>query len=312
MAAETTLGAQDLDRARYDAIASAHPNFVEFGADPGFRRYVAADSDRERILESGSAEEVAALVSAYPAYAEAERAHAETIASAHSNFIALTEEPGFAEFVDAAGARSVVDAGGAQEIIALLDRYVAVRPTPEQQRDLPASTSGRAKITADDSPREWHALVALLAGPKSREEIDRAAGVSNGPDLIMELRRRHGLACPCKRVNHRDRWGVSVKKGLYSLSETDRPKVARLLDLEAPEELESTKPGLPSLPMGNVFIDVCLGNQARKAKFVTPPSLLREWQADFEAVADEALNATSFHGSGIPFLDPCLMQQGKR
>jgi hypothetical protein len=307
MATDTTPSAQDLDRARSSAVVSVHPSFVELSADSGFRRYVAADSERERIVESGSADEVAALVSGYPACAEAERAHGEAIAVAHPNFIELTEEPGFAEFVDAAGARSVVDAGSAQEIIALLDRYIAVRPTSGQQRDLPASTSGPAKITVDDSPREWHALAALLKGPKSREEIDRVAGVSNSPDLVMELRRRHGLAIPCKRVDHKDRWGVGVKKGVYSLSQADRPKVARLLKLEAPEESE-----LPPMPADNVFIDVCLGNQARKAKFVTPPSLSREWRADFEAAAEEALTATSFHGSGIPFLDPCLMQQGKR
>lgn len=268
------------------AATCAHQALVAPSEDPGFRRYVAADADRERIAMSGSAEEINALVSAYPAYKEAERANYGAIVAAHPNFVELAAEPAFAAFVDAVGAQTVVDSGSAEEIIALLDRYVVVRPAPEQLAQ-PAAEPG-VTITVDDSPREWHALSALMTGPKSREEIDRAAGVSNGPDLIMELRRRHALGLPCKRVNHKDRWGVSVKKGVYSLSETDRPKVARLLHkpqactghqsfyrelstlsaearakaVAAAKRWLAEQPPVPPLPVGNPFIDACVGSFA--------------------------------------------------
>ncbi len=80
------------------------------------------------------------------------------------------------------------------------------------------------------NPREERALRALLDGPLRREQLDRAAGVSNGPDLVMNLRRDWRLEIPCKRVPVIDRDGRRVKVGLYALSANDRSKVLAWLN----------------------------------------------------------------------------------
>ncbi|KDB51324.1 hypothetical protein X805_30900 [Sphaerotilus natans subsp. natans DSM 6575] len=59
---------------------------------------------------------------------------------------------------------------------------------------------------------------------RSREDIDRIAGASNGPEVIAELRRR-GLDIPCDRVPCYDRDGREVKRGIYSLTGEDRRRV---------------------------------------------------------------------------------------
>jgi hypothetical protein len=90
-----------------------------------------------------------------------------------------------------------------------------------------------AKITADsfsgsDNPRYLRVLYALLIRPCRREEIDRIAGASNGPDLIAELR-RCGLSIPCHMMRGVDRDGFPVKFGVYEFSEEDRRKVSAWL-----------------------------------------------------------------------------------
>lgn len=79
-----------------------------------------------------------------------------------------------------------------------------------------------------DNPRHQRALALLLQRPAKREEVDRAAGCSNGPELIAELRRR-GLDVPCKRVEALDRDGKPCRPGVYSLTAADRRKVHRWL-----------------------------------------------------------------------------------
>lgn len=79
-----------------------------------------------------------------------------------------------------------------------------------------------------DNPRQLRALHALLRRPMPREHLDRAAGCSNGPDLIAELRRR-GLSVPCDKAPVIDSDGREVKRGIYHLSATDRRKVIRAL-----------------------------------------------------------------------------------
>ena len=75
-----------------------------------------------------------------------------------------------------------------------------------------------------DNPRHQRALALLLQRPARREEIDRAAGCSNAPDLIAELRRR-GLELPCERVEAIDRDGRACKPGVYHATPADRRKV---------------------------------------------------------------------------------------
>ena len=71
-------------------------------------------------------------------------------------------------------------------------------------------------------------LAALLTRARSREEIDRIAGASNGPDAIAELRAM-GLPkpeyLPCERVQCFDRDGAEVHRGVYSLTPAGRRRV---------------------------------------------------------------------------------------
>lgn len=75
-------------------------------------------------------------------------------------------------------------------------------------------------------PRQARALTALMRGPLSREDLDHISGVTNGPDLIAQLRRR-GLAIPCEMVAGIDRDGRPCKFGVYRLTDADREVIAR-------------------------------------------------------------------------------------
>lgn len=79
-----------------------------------------------------------------------------------------------------------------------------------------------------DNPRHCRALALLLQRPARREEVDRAAGASNGPELVAELRRR-GLDVPCERVPALDRDGRACRPGVYRLTASDRRKVSEWL-----------------------------------------------------------------------------------
>jgi hypothetical protein len=81
-----------------------------------------------------------------------------------------------------------------------------------------------AKFTGTDTPRQWRVVAALLNGPKTREEIDRIAGASNGPEIVRQLR-VNGLEIFCELVGHIDRDGRPGKHGVYHLTANDRAKV---------------------------------------------------------------------------------------
>ena len=76
------------------------------------------------------------------------------------------------------------------------------------------------------SPRHLRILKALLKRPCKREEIDRIAQASNGPDEIYELRNL-GLEIPCQRIPIRDRDSHRSFYGEYSLTPADCQKVIR-------------------------------------------------------------------------------------
>lgn len=78
-----------------------------------------------------------------------------------------------------------------------------------------------SKFTGTDNPRHLRVINSLLVRPRKREEIDRIAGASNGPELIAELRRR-GLEFPCDRVPAIDRDGYPIRFGIYHLTDDDR------------------------------------------------------------------------------------------
>lgn len=85
-----------------------------------------------------------------------------------------------------------------------------------------------ARFLGTDNPRHLRAIHALLRRPMTREHLDRAAGCSNGPQLVAELRRR-GLDIPCDRVECLDRDGKKVKYGVYSFTARDRRRIVRWL-----------------------------------------------------------------------------------
>ncbi len=105
------------------------------------------------------------------------------------------------------------------------------RPTKSQ-----SSANTQRNFTGTDNPRHLRALAGWQRRPMPREELDRVAGCSNGPDLVADLRAR-GLDLPCSRVPCIDRDGFEVKRGIYHFSEADRRKVARWLVKRSKETL---------------------------------------------------------------------------
>lgn len=85
------------------------------------------------------------------------------------------------------------------------------------------------------TPRQTRVLVALAdaVGWVSREEVDRIAGASNGPQIIMELRRKvaghDGIEM--QRTEVQDRDGKSCKPGRYRLTPSGRERVQKALSL---------------------------------------------------------------------------------
>lgn len=93
--------------------------------------------------------------------------------------------------------------------------------------DIKDSTAKPAsKFAGTDNPRHLRVIIAALVRARRREEIDRIAGASNGPELIAELRRR-GLEFPCERVPVIDCDGYLVRPGVYHLTDADRIKLAK-------------------------------------------------------------------------------------
>jgi hypothetical protein len=95
--------------------------------------------------------------------------------------------------------------------------------------DLGAGTSDggvplRRTFSGTDNPRHLRVIRALMLRPRTREEIDRIAGASNGPELIAELGRR-GLHTKCERTRGIDRDGRPTKFGIYQFDEEARRAV---------------------------------------------------------------------------------------
>lgn len=80
-----------------------------------------------------------------------------------------------------------------------------------------------------DNPRYLRVLAALIWRLLMREEVDRVAGCSNGPQLVKEIRKA-GLAVPCKRLNFRDRDGRRCRPGQYCLTDNDRKLIREWLE----------------------------------------------------------------------------------
>ncbi len=89
-------------------------------------------------------------------------------------------------------------------------------------------STGVASFCGTDNPRYQRVLAALMTRARSREEVDRIAGASNGPAAIAELRAL-GLPKPdylaCERTPCFDRDGKEVFRGIYWLTPAGRRRV---------------------------------------------------------------------------------------
>lgn len=87
-----------------------------------------------------------------------------------------------------------------------------------------STSDGGGGFAGTSNPRRLRVIFALMVRPRKREEIDRIAGASNGPELIASLRRRN-VTIPCRRVPGIDRDGNYVTYGVYEFTDNDRRKV---------------------------------------------------------------------------------------
>ena len=82
------------------------------------------------------------------------------------------------------------------------------------------------------TPRQRRVLAALAAtdGWISREEVDRIAGASNGPQIIAELRHRWGISIEMEQARVVDRDNRPCKPGRYRLKPEGRERLTELGD----------------------------------------------------------------------------------
>lgn len=92
------------------------------------------------------------------------------------------------------------------------------------------NSTARASFSGTANPRHLRVITSLMIRPRKREEIDRIAGASNGPELMAELRRR-GLRAKCRRTPGIDRDGYPIKFGVYEFDDGDRHAVIAWLRL---------------------------------------------------------------------------------
>jgi hypothetical protein len=87
-----------------------------------------------------------------------------------------------------------------------------------------------AKFTPRKLPegQERRALLALLAGPITREALDRACPASNAPDVVFRLRAR-GVGIDCHMRQGMNRHGEPCRYGVYALKHGQGELVAALL-----------------------------------------------------------------------------------
>jgi hypothetical protein len=85
-------------------------------------------------------------------------------------------------------------------------------------------SKGPASFLGTDNPRHLRVIQAATVRPIPREELDRIAGCSNGPELVAELRRR-GLDMPCTRTKKLDRDMFACFPGVYHFTQRDRRKL---------------------------------------------------------------------------------------
>jgi hypothetical protein len=102
-------------------------------------------------------------------------------------------------------------------------------PSAPNSANSTADTSRNARLT----PRQSRLLVALLQANDwiTRENVDRIAGASNGPQIVLEVRRKvtgyDGIEM--QKADATDRDGKACKPGRYRLSTQGRQRAAEWL-----------------------------------------------------------------------------------
>ena len=91
------------------------------------------------------------------------------------------------------------------------------------------------------SPRQARVIRALMPGAWiTREALDRIAGASNAPDVIMKLRGKLGHdAIDTERIDGTDRDGRPCRTGRYRMTEPGRVRAAELLGKVASQHGEA-------------------------------------------------------------------------
>ncbi len=104
-----------------------------------------------------------------------------------------------------------------------------MKKAPEQT-EVHSSADSKANFKSNKlTPRQSRTIAALMGKPTgwiSREQIDRIAGASNGPQVIYELRRKIGAdGIDTKRVHAIDRDGRPCRPGFFRLSDKGRERI---------------------------------------------------------------------------------------
>jgi hypothetical protein len=97
-------------------------------------------------------------------------------------------------------------------------------PNLQQVESARVTAGSISRFIGTSNPRHLRAIKALLAGTRTREQLDGIVGCSNGPNLVAELRAL-GLTIPCKRERAIDRDGREVMRGVYRLASDDFRKL---------------------------------------------------------------------------------------
>lgn len=113
-----------------------------------------------------------------------------------------------------------------------------------------------AKFTGTSNPRHLRVIHAALRRSLPREQVDREAGCSNGPQLISDIRDL-GLDFPCVKINAIDRDGKPCKPGVYHLTDADRRKINRWLASRQKGGIDLTLAGL--LAFAGVCVVLLIG-----------------------------------------------------
>ena len=120
--------------------------------------------------------------------------------------------------------------------------------TPDIPEGKPSAPDKRKFNPTDLSNRHCRIAHALLVRSRTREQIDAAAGASNGPDEVLRLRAL-GLEIPCVRVPCIDRDGKEVQRGIYSFTATDRRKINAWLSKRQTGAIDAALAGLITFAM---------------------------------------------------------------